>query len=304
MLWLAYSVISYLFFALSSLGDKIVLAKSPKPETYVFYVGVFGFLALFLIPFFDIPVPSNIAFGLLLINALTYIFSLYALFTALERFDVSKVIPTIGATQPIFVFMLTWLYKGPQFLGIAEFIAYVLLFLGSMIISVEKDDRVTGEFISLSFLASFLFSLNFIFSKFIFMEFGNNSFIPGFFWMSIFAGMVVLLGLFINDFRKNVFVKEKVEKKTGLFFLAAQAAGGIANITQNLAIQMVPLGYLAIMNSLKGVQYVFLFLVTMLVSFYFPKTLKENFSRGVIIQKVVSIGMIIIGLAILTIAVD
>ncbi|OQB07246.1 MAG: hypothetical protein BWY21_01699 [Parcubacteria group bacterium ADurb.Bin216] len=31
MLWLIFSVVSYLFFALASLGDKIVLARSPKP---------------------------------------------------------------------------------------------------------------------------------------------------------------------------------------------------------------------------------------------------------------------------------
>ncbi|MDD4409510.1 MAG: hypothetical protein PHW52_02530 [Candidatus Pacebacteria bacterium] len=295
-----FSIISYLFFALSSLGDKIVLAKAPKPATYVFYVGVFGFLALFLLLLFPIPMPGYTAFWLLLINGFTYIFSLYALFAALEKFDVSKVIPTVGATQPIFVFFLTWLYKGPQPLGVPEFIAYSLLFLGSIIISVEKNDKVTEEFISLSFLASFLFSLNFIFSKLIFLEFGKDSFVPGFFWMSIFAGIIVLLGLCIKSFRDNVFIKEKIEKKTGLIFLAAQGAGGVANVTQNLAIQMVPMGYLAIMNSLKGVQYVFLFLITLSFSIYFPKILKENFSKSAIIQKAISIIMIIIGLAILT----
>ena len=156
MFWLTVSLISYLFFAMSSLGDKLVLVKSPKPESYVFYVGFFGILALGLLLFFQIPVPNDIAFWLLLINGFAYVFSLYALFTALEKFEVSKVIPTVGATQPIFVFFLTWLYKGPQPLGLPEFIAYSLLFLGSIIISVEKNDKVTGEFISLSFLASFL----------------------------------------------------------------------------------------------------------------------------------------------------
>lgn len=301
MLWLTVSLVSYLFFAVSSLGDKVVLAKSPKPESYVFYVGALGAIALGLLLFFKIPLPSNTAFWLLVINGFAYIFSLYALFTALEKFDVSKVIPTVGATQPIFVFFLTWLYNGPQPLGLPEFIAYSLLFLGSIIISVEKNDKVTGEFISLSFLASFLFSLNFIFSKLIFIELGPNSFIPGLFWMSIFACVIVLCGLLFKGFRKNVFTGEKVEKETGIIFLAAQVAGGVANFTQNYAIQIVPISYLAIMNSLKGVQYVFLFLVTLGLSLYFPKILKENFSKGAIIQKIISISMIVAGLAILTI---
>lgn len=301
MMWLTVSLVSYLFFALSSLGDKIVLAKSPKPESYVFYVGVLGGVSLVLLLFFQIPIPNNIAFWLLLINGFAYIFSLYALFTALEKFEVSKVLPTVGATQPIFVFFLTWLYSGPQPLGIPEFIAYSLLFLGSIIISVEKNDKVTGEFISLSFLASFLFSLNFMFSKLIFVEFGNDSFIPGLFWMSIFGCVIVLCGLLFKDFRKNVFSGEKIEKDTGITFIFAQIAGGIANLTQNYAIQIVPIGYLAIMNSLKGVQYVFLFLVTLFLSFYFPKILKEDFSKEAILQKIVSIAMIVAGLAVLTI---
>jgi len=299
MLWLIVIIISYLFFALSSLGDKVVLAKSPKPENYIFYVGLFSGIAIFLLPF-GVTIPNFNAALLIVINGLVYIFSLYALFSALERFDVSKVVPTVGATQPIFVLLLTYLFVGPQELGVVELIAYFLLFIGSIVISVEKNEKVTGEFVSLSFLASFLFSLNFILSKFIFVELDNN-FISGMFWMSMAACAIVLVGLIFKGFRKAVFEGEKVETQTGVLFVVTQIAGGIANLTQNYAVNIVPFGMLAIMNSIKGVQYVFLFLITLFLSTYFPKILKENFSKRVIIQKIISIVLIVVGLAILAI---
>jgi drug/metabolite transporter (DMT)-like permease len=299
MLWLIVIIISYLFFALSSLGDKVVLAKSPKPENYIFYVGLFSGIAIFLLPF-GVTIPNLNAILLIIINGLVYIFSLYALFSALERFDVSKVVPTVGATQPIFVLLLTYLFVGPQELGVVELIAYFLLFIGSIVISVEKNEKVTGEFVSLSFLASFLFSLNFILSKFIFVELENN-FVSGMFWMSMAACAIVLVGLVFKGFRRAVFEGEKVETQTGVLFVVTQIAGGIANLTQNYAVNIVPFGMLAIMNSIKGVQYVFLFLITLVISTYFPKILKENFSKRVVIQKIASIILIVVGLAILAI---
>lgn len=299
MLWLIVIIISYLFFALSSLGDKIVLAKSPKPENYVFFVGLFSGIAIFLLPF-GVIMPSLLASLLIVVNALVYIFSLYALFSALERFDVSKVVPTVGATQPIFVLLLTYLFVGPQSLGVEELIAYSLLFIGSIVISVEKNEKVTGEFVSLSFLASFLFSLNFILSKFVFVEL-HNDFVSGMFWMSMAACALVIVGLIFKGFRKAVFEGEKVETQTGILFVVTQIAGGVANVTQSYAVNIVPFGMLAIMNSIKGVQYVFLFLITLLLSRYFPKILKENFSKKAIIQKIISIVLIVIGLAILAI---
>jgi len=299
MLWLIVIIVSYLFFALSSLGDKVVLAQSPKPENYVFFVGLFSGVAIFLIPF-GIIMPDFITLLLILVNGLTYIFSLYALFSALERFDVSKVVPTIGATQPIFVLMLTYLFVGPQELGIAELVAYSLLFIGSIIISVEKNEKVTGDFISLAFLASFLFSLNFILSKFVFVEL-QNDFVSGMFWMSMVACALVIVGLIFKKFREAVFGGEKVKAETGVLFVLTQIAGGVANVTQSYAVNIVPFGMLAIMNSIKGVQYVFLFLITLLISTYFPRVLKENFSKKVIVQKIASIIIIVIGLAVLAI---
>jgi len=86
---------------------------------------------------------------------------------------------------------------------------------------------------------------------------------------------------------------------TGIIFILAQGAGGAANILQSWSISLAPIAYLAILNSLKGLQYVFLFIMTIAISLFLPKVLHEEMSKKQIIQKVVSIILIGLGLAIL-----
>ena len=118
--------------------------------------------------------------------------------------------------------------------------------------------------------------------------------------MRIFSAVFVLVFFADKAFRREIFAKQNVlGKNTGVIFLSTQAAGGIANILQNFAISLAPVAYLAIMNSLKGIQYVFLFAITLFLSFFFPKILKEETSKRVIIQKIISILLIAAGLAIL-----
>jgi len=297
MLWLLTITLSYLFFAISSLGDKIVLSGPAKPKSYTFFVGLFSILVVLLIPFVDFVIPSGIVWGWIILEAFIYVVGLYCLFYALEHFEVSKIIPTIGATQPIFIALLSLLFFGSQFLSGREIIAFVVLLLGSILISIDKNPKITKRSLQVGILASFFFSLDFIFSKFVF---NDLSFWPGFIWMRIFSFVFVLFFLFDKGFKKEM--KEDIgvnNKKTGTLFIFTQASGGAANILQSLSISLVPAAYLAIMNSMKGIQYVFLFLMVVFVSNFLPNVLKEELSKKIILQKIISIIVIGLGLIIL-----
>ena len=92
------------------MGDKLVLAGKPKPKSYTFYVGIFSVFVILLIPFVKFSVPSGTGFMWIALDALVHVVGLYTMFVALEKFDVSKVVATIGATQPIFIFILTFFF--------------------------------------------------------------------------------------------------------------------------------------------------------------------------------------------------
>lgn len=297
MLWLTAIIFSYLFFALASLGDKIVLAGPSKPKSYTFFVGLLSLVSVVIIPFVEFSFPSGIGLGYIILEAIVYVAGLYAMFYALDKFDVSKVISVIGATQPVVIALLSVLYWGYQEIKGNEVLAFIILLTGSVLISIDKNLKIDRKALAMSLITAILFSLDFIFTKFVYME---MSFWQGFIWMRIFSFIFVLVFLFDRGFRKEL--KEDnsgFSKKTGLLFITAQIFGGLANILQSLAISLVPITYLAIMNSMKGLQYVFLFILVVLFSIFLPKVLKEELSKRIIIQKIISILLIGLGLAIL-----
>jgi drug/metabolite transporter (DMT)-like permease len=297
MLWLVVITFSYLCFALASLGDKIVLAGPSKPKSYTFFVGILSLLAVFIIPFVEFGFPSGIGLAWIILEAIVYVAGLYAMFYALENYDVSKIMPTIGATQPVVIAILSVFFWGYQTIEGNEILAFIILLTGSVLISIDKNPKVTKKSLQISLITAVLFSLDFIFSKFVYTE---MAFWQGFIWMRIFSFILVLVFLLDKGFRKEMKEDNKgLSKKTGFLFIITQIFGGLANILQSWAIYLVPVAYLAIMNSMKGIQYIFLFILVVLISSFSPKVLKEETSKRIIIQKIISILLIGLGLAIL-----
>lgn len=295
--WLLVIILAYFFFSLASLGDKLVLARKPNPAVYTFYVGFFSILMFLIIPFINFRFPELKTLFWIILEALVYIIGLYTMYAAIKKFDVSKVITTIGATQPVFIFGLTWLFWGPQILEQKLIFAFAILLLGSVIISFERNIKLTAGYLKITILSSLMFSLDYIFSKYVFFD---MPFLQGFIWMRIFIFLFAFVFLLGPQTRKAIFEKKTIlDKKTAKIFFGTQAAGGTANILQSFAIFLAPVAFLPIINSLRGVQYIFLFLMTLFLSVFLPKILKEEISRAIIVQKIISILLIALGLTIL-----
>lgn len=297
MLWIIASISAYLCFALASLGDRIVLAGPSRPKSYTFFVGVLSATVVFLIPFIGISVPQGILWMWIILAALFNILGVYSMFSAFDDFDVSKIVPTVGALQPIFVVIFSFFVWGGEIMKSNQIIAFVMLLLGSVLISLEKDYRVTRKSLKLSFFAALFFSLEMIFAKITYLE---VAFWDAFIWMKIFGFIFVIAFLFSKTFRNDIFhIDQKLDKKNSIIFFLAQVFGGLANILQGWAISLVPLVYLGIMNAMKGFQYIFLFIFVLIISVTLPKLLNEKMSKAIIIQRVVAIIIIVIGLSML-----
>ncbi len=297
MLWILVITLAYLCFALASLGDRIILSGPSRPNSYTFFVGVLSAAVILLIPFIGISIPQGILWLWIILAALFNILGIYVMFSALNVFDVSKIIPTIGALQPIFVIIFSFLILGEDTMESRQIFAFIILLLGSVLISIEKNYRVTRRSLKLSFFAALFFSLEMIFAKIVYLDL---AFWDGFIWMKIFGLVFVMSFLFNKTFRRDIFkVDQKLDKKNSIIFFLGQGFGGLANILQGWAISLVPLAYLGIMNAMKGLQYVFLFIFVLIISATFPKLLNEKTSKTIIIQRITAIILIVIGLSIL-----
>lgn len=298
MYWLIVIILAYLFFSLAFFGDKLVLAGPGSPKLYTFYIGFLNLLVIFLIPFVDLGIPNAMGALWIVLDAIAFVLGLYTMFLALEKFDVSRVMTTLGAFQPILILVFTWIFFGSLITGM-HFVAFILLFLGSIIVSLEKKFTVTINYLLLVLFSSLMFSLDYMFAKLVFLD---QPFVQGLIWTRLAIFLIVLVFLFDKELRSLIFAKKvHLDKKTGGLLLFAQSSGAIAGFFQSLAISLVPISYLAILNSLRGIQYVFLFGLTLFFSIFLPHILKEDMSRKVIIQKIISIILIVLGLVLLAI---
>lgn len=298
MVWLLVIIIAYLFFSLSSLADKFVLAGPVKAKSYTFYIGLLNIFAIFFIPFTSFSLPGFTALPWIILESIVYVLGIYFMFSAVEKFEVSSVTSAIGSLQPIFIFILMFIFWGAQAIDKVEILAFALLLIGGYLISQEKNTKITKEHLKIIFLSALMFSLDYIFSKMVFL---NQPFLQGLIWMRLFSFILILCMLFSDKTRKEIFKKKNVaSKKNNLVFFFGQLFGGTAVFLQSFAISLAPIVFLPVVNALRGIQYVFLFIIILFLSFFYPKILKEKISKKIVIQKIISILLIIAGLALLT----
>ncbi len=298
MYWVWITILAYFFLALTALGDDYLLAGPPEPKSYTFFINAPGILLLLLIPFVGFIMPDQHQMLLAILAGGAFVFACFFLYSALEQFEASRVIPAIGGTLPLFTMGIVYvLSKGNISFSSKDLIAFLLLVAGSVLISVKKGKTISFKSFVFSASAAFLFSLSFVLMKSLYLE------LP--FWTTLIisragAFLVSLLFLFDQGVRAAVFQKKPVfKKKTGLIFIANQGVGALASLLQNWAVAIAPLGYLAFINALEGTRYVFLFGLSILLSTKFPKIAEEKRSKENILQKTIAILIIISGLALL-----
>ena len=297
MVWIVIAIFSYFLLAFVALVDKyLVSGPIPGAKVYVFYVGLLGSLSILLIPFFDFFAPASFFdISLALMAGSVHLIALFALYSALKEFEVSRVIPTIGAVSPIFIIFLGYFFSGiSPILNYKKILAFIFLILGGFLVNLRKGNKATLRSIEISFLTAFLFALFLILTKFVYFLF---PFWVGFIWMRI-GGLITALFFLLSKEVKTEIFKNKVsfKRKTLWIFSGDQAIGGLAFVLQNFAIALVPLSLLSFVNALEGTKYVFLFFFSFIISLNFPGVLNEETSKKIVFQKGLAIVLIVIGL--------
>jgi len=291
MSWLIVIIIAYFLFATSFLIDRYLLTGPLSARVYVFYVGILGASSLLLIPFvnFSILKINEIVFCFL--GGAAYIFALFGLFYGLERFEASTIVPAIGGFLPVFSFFLVYFFSGgKEVLTLKESLALIFLTFGSIIIYGKGFLKIPLLGLKISFITAIFLSISLLMAKYAFSMF---SFWNGFIWIRIGAFFTVLFFIFNKEVRKEIFIKKPaLSKKTFPLFLFNQLIGAGAFVLQNWAIAIAGLVYLPLINALQGIQYIFLFFLTLLF-------LNQNKDKKAIFQKFIAILFIGLGLMIL-----
>jgi drug/metabolite transporter (DMT)-like permease len=316
MAWISLAVVSYLMLAIVNIGDKVVVDKLLKSgQVYAFVVGVLSALVFVLAPWF-LEWPGIFLFLINLLAGAFFIFALWSMFEALKAGEASRVVVVVGSIVPIFSLIFSVLIFKESF-SFSQWMGLLFLLAGMVVMSFITSRRKKwptflrrlqkvfyGEYnkrwIFLAILAAFLYSLFFISTKY---AYNHQPFWSSFIWIRLGGLIVVFLFLLDRDTRKEIRKKfrAKPHKSTKLkksFVLFNQVLGSLAFILQNYAVYLGPV---ALINALQGVQYAFLLLIGIFSTIFFPKILKEDISKKVLIKKVLAIILVAIGLYFITI---
>jgi len=295
MLWLLITILAYLLLAIASMGDEYLLNGLPNPKNYSFYTGTLGILILVLIPFVGFVMPSFQLFLLCLLAGLIFVIANFFYFTALEKFELSRVAPAIGGLLPIFTFVIIFILFGAgKTLTPSEFAAFLFLVFGSVFITMKSWKNFSLNSLLLSAAAAFLFSMTFVLSKYIYSQ---MPFWSGLILMRVGSFLIAIWFIFTKEVKDELFHKKPTfQRKTGVIFAANQAVGASAYVLQSWAVALVPLAFLPFINALEGIKYVFILLFVPIFAKLIPQLSQEKNTRKIIIQKAVSIILICIGL--------
>ena len=305
MTWVSITIIAYFLLALVNILDKFLLENViNSSRAYTFLVGILGMLVFVLAPWF-LRWPGIELFLYNILVGTLFPLALLFFYAALKKGEASKTLLLIGGAVPVFTLIFSLILLNDNF-STRQWLALSALLLGTVIISwlpekqnfwhkalevlkINKKKAYKG--LVLAFLASIFFALFFIGSK---EAFNNQEFFSAFIWIR--GGSFVFVLLLLFHYRSRVEILKNIKKlksKKGSLFIANQglAAGGF--LMQNYAISLTSV---ALVNALQGVQYVFIIIIGVGATIFYPKFLSENISKAIIIQKIIAVLLVALGL--------
>ena len=229
-------------------------------------------------------------------GALVYVTATVLYFKAMQENDAS-IISIMFQMIPVFSYILALiLFK--ENLTIRQIIGSVLIIFSAIIISFnfkeKKNDKKKLKAFILMTLSSLLYATYFILFD---VGIRHSEYYSCAFWYQIGFLIIGLVLLCIKGFRKPFF---SAIKKNGKRFLGLNSLNELFNLGANLIVNFANVTIpVALVNVLTGFQGAFAFILGILGTIFVPKYIKEDLSKSIVIQKVISIVVGIIGLIIL-----
>lgn len=293
--WIA--ILAYLLFAINALIDKILLKgnRIGNPVVYAFAIGVLSLVVIVLIPW-GFVWPGYETMLLSLFAGSLFTFALLLFFGALKTGETSRVVPVQGGFVPFLTLILAYVFLGDT-LQIKGYFAFGLLLVGAFLISWEIRQRKKFNLpqLLLALLAALLFAMSFTFTKQVYNE---TNFINGLIWTRFGMALGAAFLLWPRDYRRAILEakRKKTKKNIGIWFIVGQGIGAAAGLMQNWAISQ---GSVVMVNALQGTQFAFVFGLAALLSFKYPRLLREELSSSTLVLKTLAIALISAGIVVL-----
>jgi drug/metabolite transporter (DMT)-like permease len=300
--WITASLIVAATMALVNVIDSHMISKRvPSLWAYLLPVGVlqltYGVIVLVLN-----PLPQGVeAFPwvTVAISTVTRTAAITLMLYAMRTEEVSRIIPVTN-TYPVFVALMAVPLLGESVVAL-QWLAIFMTVAGAVLISIKggsggKGARLRRSFVLL-LLSSVLFGVANTATKY---ALGYISF-----W-NMYALNALCFGaaFFLMSARVSVFRELREMQGRGAVLTLLGINETIALGAAVLSFWAMQRGPIALVSTIMAVRPFFVFLYAVALSRAFPAVLDERLTRGIAVLKIVSIALIIGGVAIINIVAD
>lgn len=295
--WFVFALIATLIWSVGAILVKFVRVNYIKsPIGYLIIAAPVTLYSLVFLFFGKVQIPSTKMLLYIAITAIASFVGYWLYLTAIHEEEISRVITLYGLSPLITLILATIFLK--EILTISDYLAFPLIIVGSMLISVRK---LKGRFrfshgIILVFISIFLYSIQNLFFK-LAAEVD---------WVSVmilrqicFAIIPISLFVFSKEIRKKTKddLKQLNKKRLGLLY-TAEIMGITGIVFSYLAIQRGPV---SLVNLVHGTEGLFVIILATFLSIFIPRILKEEISRKTIGLKITAALLMLLGLYLIVI---
>lgn len=291
-LWLA--IASGFLWSITNIIDKTVVSKYITDPRLIFIPlsTVYVVIGAGVLIFFGhgLPAPHLL---IALATGLTFLAMNYLYFVAAKREEISRVVP-LFALSSVFLAAFGALFLGEIF-HIQTYSGIIAIVLGSMLIMLRGSLRelFQSRVLGIMTLAALVTAVHALLMKYLL---NSHSYWTVFGWISLFDGILGLL-----FFSKQISALVRLIRSDGwkgvILVVISEANGKIASLFFTLSISV---WYVTLANTVSLVQYLFLFIWTIIVSRFTPKLFTEKITPPIAIQKIVATALIIGGVVLIS----
>ena len=298
MEWLFIALIPPISWALASVFDKILVSKYVKEGIAAgILTNTFsGIVALLLLPFISLKSLSFSATLLFLCIGVIWGWNRLTYTKAMSMEEASRVL-TIAQMSPVIILIGSTIFFG-EILRPIDFIAFLLILIGVVWISLKK---VAGKFHVTKAIWWMIPNVLLFALTTLMLKLTEISDWPiALFWINI--GFVVgclplaFLPKYYSEIKRSI--SGKLLTIVGVL-LSINLLTSLGRASYFVALQKAPA---AIVSVLAGTQSIFVFFLAILLTFYFPKVLKEDHHVSTLLSKFLAIVLILIGIILLYLA--
>lgn len=304
-MWFIFSAVGYIMLAGVSILDKFLLSSAKvKPALYTFFSSAPLLPIIILLFFYPSVMGGWSDWAWAVVCGFSYTLAMWAMFLGFEKSEISHVGPLIGAAGPVFVLTFSYLFLHEALIS-SELWAVGLLVVGSVLIAFEKSKKHSGLHLGVLYgiLSGLFFAISYVSAKYLYDKYG---FMSGFIWSRFFIGVSGLLFLFSRETWRELFGRNWFDKLKAKLTIRKKQNGWLIFFNKVLAVIAVlfiqyatAIGSVSLVSALNGLQYGVLILGVMLLSRFWPKIFKEDYTTLEIIQEFLAVVLIGIGLILL-----